>query len=344
MIELGIATVSPQENRASATDVFVDVLMGRARDAIKHALGALQISSGLVARALTTATSEGDMGLLTPQVLYQVGLDMIRSGESLWLLRVSPSGSARLIRAASSIVRGGPDPSGWSYRLTLAGPTQQTTVEAAASSVCHFRINCLALTPWRGRSALELASSTGRLAQALSGSLGDEAAISVSRILAIPQGSGKNTIDELKAAISNPSQGRIALPETTRGGGGGGQGVAPQRDWRSERLGWDSPTSAVDMYKVLLMEVGSIVGIPWPLLPGSEAAGPAIREANRSFLSTVTAIGILVSSELGRVIEQDVSMSHAALAAADVVARSRALKGLVDASIPLEEAKGLVGW
>ena len=352
MIELGLSRVKParSEERASYSDLLIDAIMARAvsGDAITTAaLGAVQVAAGLVARALTVAIPSGDMGLLRPSVLYDIGFDLIRRGQSVWLLRVDPDGRAQLLRADTSdpVVFGGADPRSWKYVLTLGAPSQQTSVEVGAESVAHFRINCEALTPYRGRAPLQLAAATGQLARALSGSLGDESSVTVARILALPQGTGEATLNMLKNAVTNPSQGRVLLPETTKGGFGEGQGTAPQRDWRSERLGFEAPTSAVELYNILLQEVGAICGIPWALMPGSGAAGPSLREANRTFLSTtVEPLGLLVSAELERVLEAPVKLRHDKLAAADVVSRARALKGLVDAGIPLEEAKGLVGW
>ena len=353
MIELGLsrATSAPVEERAVGyTDLLIDAIMRRAvsGEALTNlALGAVQCAAGLVARALTVAIPSGDMDLLRPSVLYDIAFDMVRRGQSVWLLRVDPDGRAQLLRAdtADPVVYGGPDPRSWKYVLTLGAPSQQTSVEVGAESVAHFRWNTLALSPYRGRSPLELAAATGQLARALAGSLGDEAAVAVARVMAVPQGAGESTINGLKAAISNPSQGRIALPETTKGGFGEGQGTAPQRDWRAERIGFAAPTAAVELYNLLLQEVGAAAGIPWALMPGSGAAGPALREANRQFLSTtVEPLGLLVAAELGRVLEAPVAIRHDKLAAADVVSRARALKGLFDAGIPLEEAKGLVGW
>ena len=353
MIELGLSRVKPapvEERAVGYTDLLLDAIMRRAAagEAITNvALGAVQVAAGLVARALTVAIPSGDMGLLRPSVLYDIGFDLVRRGQSLWLLRVDPDGRAQLLRAdtADPVVHGGADPRSWKYVLTLGAPSQQQSVEVGAESVAHFRINCEALTPYRGRAPLQLAAATGQLARALSGSLGDESSVTVARILALPQGTGEATLNMLKNAVTNPSQGRVLLPETTKGGFGEGQGTAPQRDWRSERLGFEAPTAAVELYNILLQEVGAICGIPWALMPGSGAAGPGLREANRTFLSTtVEPLGLLVAAELGRVLETPVTIRHDKLAAADVVSRARALKGLVDAGIPLEEAKGLVGW
>ena len=351
MIELGLSRVKPapvEERAVGYTDLIVDALLRRAvsGDAITNAaLGAVQVAAGLIGRALTVAIPSGDMGLLRPSVLYDIGFDLVRRGQSVWLLRVDPDGRAQLLRAADPVVYGGPDPRSWKYVLTLGAPSQQTSVEVGAESVAHFRINCEALTPYRGRAPLQLAAATGQLARALSGSLGDEASVAVSRVMAIPQGVGEATINGLKAAISNPSMGRIALPETSRGAYGEGQGSAPIRDFRAERIGFEAPTAAIELYQILLQEVGAAAGIPAALMPGSGAAGPALREANRQFLSTtVEPLGLLVAAELERVLEAPVTIRHDKLAAADVVSRARALKGLVDAGVGLEYAMGLVGW
>ena len=69
------------------------------------------------------------------------------------------------------------------------------------------------------------------------------------------------------------------------------------------------------------MEIGAICGVPWPLMPGSGAAGPAIREANRELLTgTVQPLGNLIIEEAARVLETPVTMTHHKLAAADSAA------------------------
>ena len=82
-------------------------------DAITNAaLGAVQVAAGLVARALTVAIPSGDMGLLRPSVLYDIGFDLIRRGQSLFGFSVltqtaAPSCSERIQADPSGLRRTG---------------------------------------------------------------------------------------------------------------------------------------------------------------------------------------------------------------------------------------------
>ena len=182
------------------------------------------MAAGLVARALTVAIPSGDMGLLRPSVLHDIGFDLVRRGQSVVASPCRP-------RRPRPVAPSGYKPIQWftEGRSSLVAirfksgrvQSQQTSVEVGSESVAHFRINCEALTPYRGRAPLQLAAATGQLARALSGSLGDEASVAVARILALPAGSGEAVINGLKAAISNPSQGRVASYRKQRRSGFG---------------------------------------------------------------------------------------------------------------------------
>ena len=134
----------------------------------------------------------------------------------------------------------------------------------------------------------------------------------------MPQGQSAAVSNAIRNLITQPESGRIVLPETTRAGGGAGMGSSPTRDFRADRLGFDAPESEEALYRTLLMEVGAICGVPWSLMPGSGAAGPAIREGQRELLTgTVQPLGNLIIEEAARVLESPVTMTHHKLAAAD---------------------------
>ena len=154
--ELGIADGPAPEVRADATDLFIDVLTAAvgATTVSTWAAGAVEIAAGLWARALSTAAVEG--APVGPRILAEIGRDLARHGECLYLLDIGPGGVLRLLRADSRDVWGeGPDPAGWWYRLTITGPRSTRTVTAPAASVVHLRYATEAHAPARGLSPLQ---------------------------------------------------------------------------------------------------------------------------------------------------------------------------------------------
>ena len=88
-------------------DQFTRAVAGNVRHG---ALGGLQCAAGAVARAFAAAEVDGDEeGLLDPTTLYQMGFDLIREGQSVWLLEAG-TGRLRLTRAStgSDVYHGGP--------------------------------------------------------------------------------------------------------------------------------------------------------------------------------------------------------------------------------------------
>ena len=312
-----------------------------------RALGSQEIAAGIISRALSLAEVEGDRGLLTTRLLGEMARDLIVNGEALYKLDVDPlTGAVRLLRAASYSVYGSsPDPAEWVYDISLYGPTQSRMVKCSAAEVVHVRFATLNAQPWRGLSPLRLAAASGALAARLTDALGQEAAVAVARVIPMPQGQSKAVSNAIRNLITSPESGRIVLPETTKAGGGAGMGSAPTRDYRADRLGFDAPASEEALYRTLLMEIGAICGVAWPLMPGSGAAGPAIREAHRELLlNTILPLGDLIVEETARVLESTVTISHHALAAADTAARARGVHILVQAGIDKARALELVGW
>ena len=323
-------------------DQFTRAIAGNVRHG---ALGGLQCAAGAVARAFASATVEGDAeGLLDPSTLYQMGFDLIRDGQTVWLLDVG-RGRLRLSRASadSDVYQGGPDHESWTYQVTMPGPTITTTVRASADQVVHVRQNSDPTCPWRGRSGLAVAQSSGGLAATLVRGLTAEGEVPVFRTIPQPQGSSQVMADGIRAAVSNGL--RLALPETTASGGGAGRSSAPLTDWKAFRVGPEYMVGGVELHSLALQETAGVCGLPAAMVPGADAAGPAQREAFRQFVAlTVQPLGRILEAEVSRVLERPVRLMHHQLASADVAARARALKALIENGIEKDRAIELVGW
>ena len=322
-------------------DQFTRAISGNVRHG---ALGGLQCAAGAVARAFAAAEVEGDDGLIDPTTLYQMGFDLVREGQSVWLLDVG-SGRLRLSRAATGtdVYQGGPAPESWTYQVTTNGPSTTHTIRASADQVIHIRQNSDPTCPWRGRSGLAVAQASGGLAATLVHALTAEGEVPSLRIIPQPFGQSQTAADNIRAAVNSGL--KLALPETTASGGGAGRSSSPLTDWKSYTLQPEYMAAGVQLHALALQEVAGVCGLPAAMVPGSAAAGPAQREGFRQFVAlTVQPLGRILEAEVSRVLERPVRLMHHQLASADVAARARAFKSLVENDIDHERALALVGW
>ena len=207
----------------------------------------------------------------------------------------------------------------------------------------HIRQNSDPTCPWRGRSGLAVALSSGGLAASLVHALTAEGEIPISRIIPQPQGDSQSTANSIRKSITTGL--RLALPETVAAGGGAGRSSAPLTDWKPYRLGPEYMAAGVELHALALQETAGVCGLPAPMVPGAAAAGPAWREAFRQFVAlTVQPLGRILEAEVSRVLERPVRLTHHALASADIAARARAFKSLIENNIDEAKALALVGW
>ena len=310
------------------------------------ATAGVQAAAGIVGRALASATIEGDGGAVDPQTLESLGTDLVRAGRFLGRLTVGPAGRLRILRAcaAPSVTYGNADPDSWVYWLQEDGPSDARTVRAVASEVVNVRINSDSRRPWEGIAPLDAARASGELAARLSASLGDEAGVTVSRILPIAQGSGEGAANLLSKAIAGTLPGRLAFPETQLAGAGAGRSSAPLRDFGATRTGWEAPISGPQLYAHLFSEVAEICGVPGALV-NPASAGPAANIAWRRLIAgTIEPYARLIESELSRVLERPVTITLRRLGGVDAAGRARALHVLVEAGFDKDEAADLLGW
>ena len=365
MIELGLmpaARVVPEtrtdrraELRSDATHLLIQALTaGAGAGAVQTwAAGAVECAAGILARALSTATVTPDDVPVGARLLAEIGRDMARHGEAVYLVEVAPRGCVRLLRASTADVWGASgDPGDWWYRLTLTGPRTTRTVTAPAAQVVHLRYATERHAPQRGVAPLQYASLTGTLTASLEQSLGYEAGGAVANLIALPEGFGGSKGDDdddsgdggLTEAIRT-AKGRTLLPETTAGGYGDRQG-APGRDWKPERLGADPPMAMVTLRAAVENTVLSCFGIPAPLGPAGVTDGTAAREAARRLWTlTIQPLAALIAEELTRVLERPVGLEYGRPSGmADLAARARAVGALTKAGVSTDDAMVLTGW
>ena len=188
-------------------------------------LGALEVAAGLWSRAFASARPDPPLiaEFLSPVMLAAVGRNLVRKGESLWVIDVSRSGEISLHEVASYDVAGSYQESSWQYRVDLPGPSGIQTKIIPSASILHFRFGHRAERPWEGCSPGAFGASATRLLCALETRLGQEAGGPQGFLLPIPQDGGdggeEDPLKDLKADLAN-MKGNTALLETTSAGWG----------------------------------------------------------------------------------------------------------------------------
>lgn len=313
------------------------------------ALWALECSANLYARAFAAATITGERTQgITPGVMALIARNLIRRGESLFLLSVGARGAGSLLSllpAGSWDVRGGHDETSWFYRLDLFGPSGNITRFVKSGAVLHFRYAVDPARPWHGVGPLGWARDSGVLAANLEKRLGEEAGGPVAHVLPIPQDGGDGEDDDplamLKADIAK-AKGKTILAETTAAGWGEGMSGAPRSDWKASRLGAHPP----DVLRGLRSEAGMAVlsACSVPVSLATDADGTSQRESWRRFvMGAVEPLLEIVKEELEAKLESTISFDLTNLWAHDLQGRAVAFQKMVAGGMALDEAVAASG-
>ena len=331
------------EIRNSYTDIVTQALVAAAAGnstPSPDGLGVVQAVSQLWAKCFAAATVT-PAGAVDPAVLADIGYGLATTGEFVALLEFDEVGRPVLRQAASVEIAGDFRPESWRYLLSLPGPSVDTRRRAVADEVVHVRINATSAAPWAGRSPIQAAHLTGRLAALLERSIGDESGGPTGSLVTAPEGTGD--VSKLSAALS-ALRGRLGLVES-HAGGYGDKAAAPARDWKPERLGPAFTSAEVSLRESVCSEIASIYGISSVIL-GASSDGTAMRESLRRYLRvTIQPLAKVAAVELGRVLEQDVSFSFEDLRASDVTGAARAWRSLAgpEAVMDQQQAARLTG-
>ena len=318
---------------------------GTAADASSTA--AVEAASGALSRAFASAEVVGEPWVaeaVTPGVLAQIGRDLVRSGDSMHVVRVDPMGAVQLIPASSWHWEGNHDPASWTVRVTAYGPSTSTTWNLPASGVVCVRWGSSPGQPYTGTGPLSWAHTTARLQSETERSLADEMQGPLAQLLAIPQDGGDDgdgdPLKMLKADIAG-ARGKALLVETNAAGWGEGASAAPRQDWKQSRLGPSPPESMATIRKDAFEAVLAACGTPPSLF--LDADGTAQREAVRRWhLGTVLPLARLVEHELSAKLETDVRLKFDNYPL-DLAGRAQAFQKLVAGGVAVNDALATSG-
>ena len=336
------------EKRAdsSYTDALVAALTSGAAgtsQALPTATAALESCAGLVARAFASCEVQGPESVvkaLTPDLLSMVGRALIRRGEILFSVDVT-DGRLRLWPVASHDIAGDHDPSTWKYRVNLAGPDYQTSIENVSSEnvihVCYARDP---ERPWRGYGPIQAAILAGRLSASTAAALADEVSGPRGSFLPMPKDAGDSTTDALRSDIKSANGGMLTVESMASVWK---SGESPPADWRQQRFGPSPPDSLTKLLSAASQEVMGACGLSVSLFSDSDGTGK--REAWRQCLfAVIQPLGRLVETELRKKLDApEISLSWSELRASDLQARARSFKSMVDGGMEVEKAAALSG-
>ena len=316
---------------------------------------ALEAAAGALSRALASATVQGPewaAEAVQGDFLAQLGRDLVRSGQSLHVIRAGADGMPRLILCDSWHWQGGDvDPETWQCRATAYGPSASLTWIVPAASVVFVKWGSRPGSPYTGVGPTQWASTTARLQYQTERSLADEAGGALAQLITYPQDGGNgreaggdggeaDPLAPLKADIAR-ARGRALFVETTAAGNGDGRDAAPKRDWQPSRLGPNPPEALAAIRRDAFNAVLASCGVPPDLF--SPADGTAQREALRRWhMSTVLPLARLIEAELSRKLAAPIRLAFDGYAL-DMVSRAQVVHKLTSAGVDIGVAMSAVG-
>lgn len=333
---------SEQRNQPYS-DALVSAIQAAAAGSVSdiRQSAALEIAASTISKSFASLQVE-PMNMrtecLTPSVLGLIGRELIRKGESLFL--IDTMDGLRLIPVASFDVRGEYRETTWMYRVDVFGPSSNTTKLIMGDGVVHCRYSCDIARPWLGVSPLGWSRQTADIHAEGETALLDESKSPRGTLIPISKDGGSDTLDKLKTGLKAlrgsvgfvPSQNII----------GDGQGLV-RKEYELKRLGFNAPATMIDLHSQTSLAVLAACGIPIELV--SKADGTGMRESWRRFLfSTINPLVKIVQAELRTKLEvPDLQLKTDELFASDLAGRARAFGSMVQGGIAVNEAAALCG-
>ena len=270
---------------------------------------------------------------MPPNVLAQIGHDLLMRGESCWHIRLT-DGDLDLVPAAywDELPNG-------KYHLHIARVGTTETVRALESEVLKLVINPHPQQPWRGRSPFQMMGLSPTLLAEIEQAISAAMPMAGKGFLPMPASIAP---EEKAKALSGLQSGSLAV--VTSKADFGHQTGGERSEFRRVELTPDlSKLDANKFTDDLHQRILTGCGIPPSLLTASGNAG-AMREAYRLFaLQTVKPLSRQLMPELTRKLGVT-SISLDGMLSADVAGRARAVGILTGAGVPLDKAMKLSGW
>ena len=223
---------------------------------------------------------------------------------------------------------------------------------AAREQVLHVQWTSHPRYPWRSVGPWQASASTSRLAARIEQTLAREHNSPVGNVVPSPENDKATETDADGKPVTGgvldalmQLRGGVALVPTFNDGLGLGQHAAPQRDWRTTRLGPKPAKETIDLRAQVIEDLSEAAGVP-SVLTRPESDGTAKREAYRVFVASslrplLDQIEVLASELL----EVEVRISAERLAGADLASRARGFRALVgkEGKLPVDDARQIVG-
>ena len=327
----------PETRESGYTDILLNasVAASETDSAGASAIAALEAAAGFVGRSLATATIQPDRyaSIVTASALQTIGRECVRVGEQVMLIELV-DGIPALLTCGDWDVRGGYMPSGWSYRVSVYGPTKTRTRVTGGDAVIHAMWAEDRRRPWRGLSPLAKASATAGLAGSLEKRLAQEAGSPVGHLLPRPNAPEEGTEDVLAKRLAQINGGvQLVEADTDQYEGR----MAPDT-WQAKRFGANPPQTLPVLRSDAANSVYAACGLP-PGLFNPLSDGTSQRESlRRAFVSCINPLAARIAEELSRKFADTITLDLSELHAADIAGRARAFQSLVGGGMSIEDA------
>ena len=305
---------------------------------VKARVGAVAAAAGWWARAFASAKLTPGIvaDAFGPALRGYTGRQLILKGEVVFIL--DGVGGLSLTPAASWEVKGSADPSTWTYKATVNGPSQAVVLEVPASRILHLMYQRSESQPWRGVGPLEDCQETHNLAMALETRLRQEVGGPVGMAIPTPDGGQSNV--GLEADV-NKMRGEVRLTPSVANNWQTGPQGSPRTDWRTLRIGAQPPEVLARLRGDTGRDILAACGVPGGLV--GQTDGTTLREQLRQFLH----IGVNpVAGEIADTIAATFGMNEfnfdfSPLMASDLSGRARSFGQLVKGGMDLDKAARL---